>query len=177
MFLIPGQVIAALTFPGVIVHELAHQLFCRFFRVAVFDVCYFRFENPVGYVIHEPPSKASHHVLIGVGPFIISSLLGAFIAFPAATPVLRFETGTVLDYFLIWLGVSIAMHSFPSTADANSIWEAISGKDVPVLLRFISKPAVGLIYLGAIGSVFWLDLVYGIAIAMLLPELLISFLV
>jgi hypothetical protein len=28
---IPGQLIAILTFPGVIVHEAAHQLFCRFF--------------------------------------------------------------------------------------------------------------------------------------------------
>lgn len=29
MFFIPGQLIALVTFPGVIVHELAHQLFCR----------------------------------------------------------------------------------------------------------------------------------------------------
>lgn len=27
----------------------------------------------------------------------------------------------MLDYFMIWLGVSIAMHSFPSTGDAKSI--------------------------------------------------------
>lgn len=47
MFFIPGQLIAALTFPGVIVHEMAHQLFCRLFRVAVLDVCYFRF-GPAG---------------------------------------------------------------------------------------------------------------------------------
>jgi len=29
MFFIPGQLIALVTLPGVIVHELAHQLLCR----------------------------------------------------------------------------------------------------------------------------------------------------
>jgi hypothetical protein len=44
--MIPGQLIALLTFPGVIVHELGHQLMCRFLRVAVLDVCYFRVGRP-----------------------------------------------------------------------------------------------------------------------------------
>jgi hypothetical protein len=41
MFFIPGPLIALATFPGVIVHELAHQLFCRWFRIPVLNVCYF----------------------------------------------------------------------------------------------------------------------------------------
>lgn len=41
--------ITLVTFPGVIVHEAAHMLFCRVRRVAVLDVCFLRFEDPVGH--------------------------------------------------------------------------------------------------------------------------------
>lgn len=54
MFFIPGELISILTFPGIIVHEFAHMLFCRIRKVAVFDACYFRVGNPAGFVIkHE----------------------------------------------------------------------------------------------------------------------------
>lgn len=53
--IIPGFLISILTFPGVIVHEIAHQLFCRICGVAVLDVCYFKAGNPAGYVVHEIP--------------------------------------------------------------------------------------------------------------------------
>ncbi|NIM04841.1 MAG: DUF3267 domain-containing protein [Armatimonadetes bacterium] len=174
--IIPGRLIALVTFPGVIVHEIAHQLFCRLCGVAVLDVCYFRFESPAGYVEHEPPRRISQHVLIGIGPFIVNSLLGAFIALPSAVAVLQFEAGTVLDYILVWLGVSIAMHAFPSVADAKSIWQAIWSEGTPTLTRLMVTPVVGLIYLGALGSFLWLDLAYGVVLAVGFPYLLVSLL-
>jgi hypothetical protein len=171
---IPGPLNALVTFPGVIVHEVAHQLFCRFFRVAVLDVCYFRFGNPAGYVVHEPPETPGQQLWIGIGPFLVNTLVGAVIAAPAAIPVLQFEAGDALDYLLIWLGVSIAMHAFPSTGDAQSIWHAFQTRETPPLLRLIGTPLVGLIYMGALGSMVWLDLVYGMAVAMLLPNVVVG---
>ena len=91
---IPGELIALATFPGVVIHELAHQLFCRLSRVAIFDVCYFRCENPVGYVRHEVPRTALHHASIALGPFMINSVLGAAIAFPSAIPAMEFSAGS-----------------------------------------------------------------------------------
>lgn len=173
-FFIPGILISIATFPGVIVHELAHQLFCRLTRVAVFEVCYFQFKNPVGYVIHEIPNKPSQQIMIGVGPFLVNTILGALISLPAAIPVIKFGTGSPLDYVLIWLGVSIAMHSFPSTGDAKSIWSAVKGSETPVLIKVLVAPIVGIIYLCALGSVVWLDLFYGLGVAMLIPNLIIK---
>lgn len=173
---IPGIVISLVTFPGVIVHELAHQLFCRWCKVPVFKVVYFQTENPVGYVVHEVPANKWHSILISVGPFFINTLLGALIAFPAALPVFEFNTGGLLDYILIYLGVSIAMHAFPSTGDANAIWEHIKSKDTSLLTKILGYPIVGLIYLGSLGSFFWLDLIYGVAIAIGVPNLVIALL-
>ncbi len=172
--IIPGFLIAWATFPGIIVHELAHQFFCRVCRVAVLDVCYFRFGNPAGYVVHEIPRMPIQQIVIGIGPFIINSVVGALIAFPAAVPVLKLQTGTPLDYFLLWLGVSIAMHAIPSTGDARSIWSAMKSETVPLLTRLVAYPVVIIIYVASIGRVFWLDLIYGLGVAMLLPNLLIS---
>lgn len=174
--MIPGILIALLTFPGVIVHELAHQLFCRLTRTAVYDVCYFRFGNPSGYVIHEPPTTQMKHVIIGIGPFLVNSILGALIAFPAVIPACIFSSGTPLDYFLVWLGVSIAMHAFPSRGDAKSIWAGVKQQKGNVLVKIAVAPIVAIIYLGAFGSVFWLDLFYGVVVVIALPATLTALL-
>ncbi len=173
MLFIPGEFIALVTFPGVIVHEAAHQLFCRFFRVAVYDVCYFRVGNPAGYVQHEQSALPSHQVWISLGPFLLNTLLGAVIAAPAAIPVMQFGVGGPLDYLLIWLGISIAMHAFPSEGDGETIWDTLEERQTSRLTKLIGVPAICVICLAALGKFIWLDLLYGLAVAMLLPELVV----
>lgn len=173
MFFIPGQVVSALTFPGVVIHEIAHQLLCRWLKVPVFEVCYFRIQNPSGYVIHEKPREPWKNIAIGVGPFFINTIIGGLVASMGAIPVIKFHTGSLIDYFFIWLGVSIAMHAFPSTGDAKTIWDIIKEKETGIGLKLIGFPIVLIIYIGALLSVVWFDLFYGIAVAMVLPNLLI----
>ena len=171
---IPGFLITLITFPGVIVHELAHQLFCRWFKVPVFEVVYFRTGNPAGYVLHEKPQNKWHSVMISIGPFFVNSIIGGLIALPAALPVYTFENANILHYVLIYLGVSIAMHAFPSTGDAKSILLTLKDPDTSLLTKIVAYPLIGLIYVGSIGSFIWLDLAYGIGIAVGLPKLIIS---
>jgi hypothetical protein len=180
--IIPGFIIAMVTFPGVIVHELAHQFFCRLFKVPVFKVCYFRVGNPSGYVIHEPPSSPWTSLLIGIGPLFVNSVVGPLVALPAVLG-LKFNSGggaegfdlvmVWINMFLIWLGFSIAMHSFPSTGDAASIWKKITESGHSIWLKIVGVPLVGLIWAGAVGSVFWLDAIYGGFIVGFLPGILV----
>ncbi|RYD85464.1 MAG: DUF3267 domain-containing protein [Sphingobacteriales bacterium] len=172
---IPGILISIATFPGVIVHELAHQLFCRWFKVPVFGVCYFRFENPVGYVIHEPAKEVYQTVFISVGPFIINTILCFVIGFSAALQF-KFDSANLLDYLLMYLAISIGAHAFPSTGDASSLWNAVvKSKTSSWFSKAIVTPIVGFIYLGALGSFFWLDIIYGSAVALGLPYIIIKF--
>jgi hypothetical protein len=173
---IPGILITIATFPGVIVHELAHQLFCRLYKVPVFKVVYFQAANPAGYVLHEAPDNKFHSLMISIGPFFVNTILGALIALPASLPVMEFNTAGPVDYLLMYLGVSIAMHAFPSTGDAQAIWTSIKETGTPVWVKILAYPIVGLIYLGSLGSFFWLDLLYGIGIAIGLPHLIINWL-
>jgi len=175
MIFIPGWLVAMVTFPGVIVHEMAHVLFCRLRKVAVLEVCYLRFGNPPGYVIHEVPKDFTTTFLISVGPFIVNTLLCLLLCFPAFMRVRVFNLGTPLSYVLLWLGVSIGMHAFPSTQDASALWHAAreaAGRLNPLAL--ISFPLVIAIYVANALSVVWFDYLYGIAIGILLPELLLK---
>jgi hypothetical protein len=169
--MIPGILITILTFPGVIVHEAAHMLFCRLRGVAVFDACFFRFGNVSGYVSHERVNDFSSLFLISMGPFFVNSLLCLLICLPASAPTRLFGHPDLLSYFLIWLGVSIGMHAFPSTGDAKNLWQAAKmGTRQGNVLAVVSFPLVVVIYIANLGRIFWLDYGYGIALGLYLPE-------
>lgn len=167
--IIPGFLIAWLTFPGVIIHELAHKLFCQWTGTRVLRVCYFRFGNPAGFVIHEKPASLWRHMLIGIGPLFVNTAMGLAIGLGA---YFMKRTSEPLYGVLLWLAVSIAMHSFPSLGDAKSIWNAIWEKGAPFLPRLVGTPLVALVVLGAVGSIFWLDALYGLGVVMGIPSLL-----
>lgn len=170
MFFIPGFVISAITFPGVIVHEAAHQFFCRLFKLGVFDVCYFRFGNPAGYVIHErtPDFKASFFV--AMGPFFINTLLCVVFCSAAFLPVWEFEIVDPIGYFFYWLGLSIGMQAFPSTTDLSILWRLAPAEAKKFnLLAIVSLPLIGVLYVLNFLRVVWADLGYGIAVGILGP--------
>jgi hypothetical protein len=169
MILVPGILLVLFFFPGVIVHEMAHQVFCRLFRVAVHEVNYFTFEtNPAGYVVHERPRYPYQGVLISVGPFFVNSILAALIAFPAAIPEWLGDK-TFLEGVLLWLGVSIGSFAFPSTGDAKSLSHEVWSRPSSVVTRLVTIPLVAVIYIGSIGSFIWLNFIYGVGVAIGLP--------
>lgn len=177
MIFVPGIYIMLITFPGVVVHEFAHQLFCRIFGVAIFEVKYFQMANPAGYVSHEPVRNPIHQLFICIGPFLINTLLGLAIAFPAAVPVFILGEGNFLDFVMLYFGFSIAMHAFPSIGDAKVIWDTVwNGEKTPLWLKVLTVPIVAMIYLGAAGSMFMLNLLYGMGIAFGVPVLIMKFL-
>jgi hypothetical protein len=168
--IIPGFVISFLTFPGVIVHEAAHMLFCRLFGLAVFDVCFFRAGNPAGYVIHEETESFTAAFFVGMGPFIVNTVLCLLFCLPAFIPVWELEASDPLAYFFYWLGLSIGMHAFPSTHDLANVWR-LAGPAVlrGNLLALLSYPLVAALYAANFLRVIWADLGYGILVGVLLP--------
>ena len=51
--IIPGVLISLITFPGVVIHELAHQILCLLCGLELYEVKYLQLINPNGYVVHE----------------------------------------------------------------------------------------------------------------------------
>ncbi len=168
--MIPGFIITILTFPGVIVHEFAHMLFCKIRGVAVLDVCFFRVGNPAGYVVHEETQDFTTSFLIAGGPFIVNSVLCMVICFPALFPIKIFGVEDIISYLPLWLGISIGMHAFPSTGDAANLWSQAKKAAASFHpLAIISFPLVIAIYIANALKFFWLDYLYGVAIGLALP--------
>jgi len=169
--MIPGILISILTFPGVIIHEFAHKLFCNWTGVKVHEVSYFRLGNSVGYVIHERPEKFYQSFFISVGPFIIGTIF-ALLFFLISKMFLTYW----MEYFFIWLGASMAMNSFPSTGDAKVLWHETNRHVRNNFLAVIGYPFVLLIWIANALNIIWFDAIYAVFLYGLInPQLWISF--
>jgi hypothetical protein len=147
MIIIPGWLISIATFPGVIVHEAAHLLFCRLQKLAVFEVVFFRVGNPAGYVIHEVSDNFRSMFLVAMGPFFLNSTLCVVFCSAAFVPVWELGVGDPLGYFFYWLGLSIGMHAIPSNQDMANLWRLMPAAAKRLSpLAIISYPIVGIVY-------------------------------
>jgi hypothetical protein len=166
MFFIPGFIVALVTFPGVVVHELAHQLACRFARVVVVDVCYFQLKRPNGYVLHEPVTTVRKQLVVGLAPLVVNTLLGMLICMPATISVFVIGSPTAVDWLLMWLGVSIAMHAFPSRGDVRGMWQGcVRNPRAPFIGRALLVPVLAGLFVMSLGGLVWLDALYGLGAA------------
>lgn len=160
-----------LTFPGVMIHELSHQAFCRLCGLKVVKAVYFKFGNPSGYVIHEAPRNYVQSFLVAVGPIIINSIISFLLAYG----IFLLKTNSWRLLFL-WLSFSIASHAFPSGQDLKGASHdgLDSLKKGSSLWPILGFPFIGLMYLaGKLGLIFRvvfaiLIVVFGLALSGLL---------
>lgn len=164
--IIPGWLISILTFPGIIIHEFAHEKMCRWRGVPVLEVCYFRLGNPAGYVKHREPKSFGDTFAVSGAPFLINSFL-AFAIFSIVASMNVSLGGTYLtlggiDFFFIWLAASIGMHSLPSSGDAKNIWVRAKQewRDSPAALA--GFPIASVIYIGDKLRFLWFDAIYAL---------------
>ena len=170
--------LAWLTFPGVILHEFGHAWACRQLGIRIIKVCYLRFGNPLGYVLHEQPQSAIQHIMVAVAPFFVSSCVALAVGTTGTLLVYFQTTGAAIDIAipaLAWLGFSFALHSFPSGGDADALWSDVTSNNVGFLSKLLLIPAVGLIRMAQLGSRFWLDVLFAILLTAIPPLLLAAY--
>jgi hypothetical protein len=159
--------IALITFPGIILHEWAHKFFCDRTRVPVYKTCYFRLGNPAGYVIHGSVDSYGKAFLIATAPFLVNTAI-AVILFVIAVII---PLG-LITYLLYWLGISIAMHSFPSSQDADNLWNYSKRNWWRNPLALFGFPVIGLIKLAGMLSAVWFDLLYAVFLLILVAAII-----
>src|SRR6185369_11315257 len=169
-------VLSYLTFPGVIAHEFAHAWACRRLGIKVHKVCYLRLGNPMGYVLHEPPEYAYQHIMVAMAPFFVSTFI-AFALSLAACGIVKSpafpEVRDSVALASIWLSFSCALHAFPSGGDADSLWGDVRSSGVSLPAKLLLVPSVGMIRLAQLGTRFWMDLLFALAVVAVPPALLL----
>lgn len=162
------------TVPGVVVHEFAHKQACDLVGVPVLEVAYFRFGNPPGYVRHGHPERYRESFVVSVAPFLGNTLV-AFAAFLGLAALLE-TTGdlrtaslwTIATALALgWFGLSIGMHAFPSTGDANTLWNRSRAEWRRSPRVLLGVPFVVVIYVANLLSWLWADLLYAIGLFVL----------
>lgn len=159
MFLIPGKLVALVTFPGIIVHELAHIFLAKLvgIKVAGAKLLSLGTGNTMGYVLTEKQKHVWKQFLVTFGPFFVNSIVAVLLSMV----YLFVKNVAFLNILLIWLAFSVGMHAFPSTGDAKALFnETVDSIKRSRFWNAVFLPFVGFIYLGAILSIFWANLIY-----------------
>jgi hypothetical protein len=159
------RLLSCLTFPGIIIHEFAHAWACRKLGIHVERVCYLRFGNPMGYVLHGRPESVFQHILVATAPFFVSSCLALTTSLAAclfSTSQLPPETRDIFTLLAVWLSFSVALHSFPSDGDANALWDDVISPGNGFAAKTILVPVVGLLRLVHLGTRCYLDVLFAL---------------
>lgn len=111
------------TFPGVIIHEFAHKKSCDLLNIKVYDVSYFRFGNPLGYVQPEQIRSFWKTFAINTAPLLLNTVLAVILTLSSMSILVGFPVW--VQWMGIWLAVSMGVHAFPSFMDLDNIWRGI----------------------------------------------------
>lgn len=173
MFFIPWWLISILTFPGVIIHELAHKLFCDITKTPVFEVKYFQFWNPAGYVLHWETQGLKNSFLISIWPLIVNSIICMIMTMPFVFSVFILKESNINTVFMLmgWIGFSVGMHAFPSNHDIDNFVSEVKRTKNKGLLYVIAYVFSGIIRLANVLRIVWFDLIYAIGISYIIPTL------
>lgn len=160
------------TIPGVVVHEFGHQVMCWLTGTRVREVCYFRFDLPPGYVLHDRPDRAWKHLLIALGPLFLCTAAGIGLGFLALQGHTWIHDRLTTRILLTWLALAVAYQAFPSLGDASSVMEGIWRKGTGWITRLLATPPAAALYLLAFAGRIWLDVLWALAAAWWAPHLL-----
>ncbi|MFA5945367.1 MAG: hypothetical protein WC802_00450 [Patescibacteria group bacterium] len=153
MFLIPGQLLTMITFPGVLTYELLYLAFSRSAHLQ---------GTPN---TKKLPTNFQQAATVIAGPFVISSMLCFIFAFIAG--VGNFQD--VSSGIFLYLALCIGMHAFPSN-EVNAQVLVIGKKhlsDGHQTMHNLASVYYHGMNLFNILRFFWIDLVYAIIISVL----------
>jgi len=124
LILIPGELIAIVTFPGIVLHEISHRFMCDILKVPVYEIKYFNIGSKrAGHVIHGEVKSLKHACLISFAPLIINSLVCLLFVLPLSASV--YSTGefntNFFNLLLFWIGISSGYNAIPSKQDFDSV--------------------------------------------------------
>lgn len=169
--IIPGPLVALLTFPGVVMHEIAHRFMCDILCVPVYDVSYFSIgDTRAGHVAHHKTDNLKYVLLISFAPLFINSFFCMFFTLPYASTIVITGEGisTYPSLFLYWVGISMGANAFPSNQDVDNALSLVCENNGSLTTRALCRFMKLLNTL----SFFWIDFIYAGVISFILPALI-----
>ena len=169
---ISGELIALITFPGVILHEISHRFFCDLFNVPVTRVKYFGLSDKnVGFVGYLATESFYKEFFISIAPLIINSLICIILTFPIS---FQYYLGTNfvnilgldgrLIWVLTWVGYSAGYNAIPSDQDMNNLFILPKSKFSLIIISWFLKVIIAIFNIDFIGPILKGFFAYGISL-------------
>lgn len=147
-----------LTFPGIILHEYAHEKACKAVGLEVYTARYFELwppeGQPAGFVLHEETDNYWNSFVISVAPMAVNSI------FAIALGVIAGVLGGVLSWIFLWGSFSFGLHALPSNRDLMNAFEQLDLNKNPVAV--LTMPVVLVLLVADYLRYFWVALIYAI---------------
>jgi|SRR4030095_7464075 len=169
--IISGPAFALFTFPGVIMHEIAHRFMCDILQIPVYEINYFSGgETQAGHVCHHKTNNVNHDLLIGFAPLIINSFFCMLFTLPYGSTLMITGAGIVnyQSMFIYWVGISMGVHAFPSNHDLHDGWIHLRKNNGSLVIRSLCSIMQLLNQL----SFFWIDVAYAMILSMIIPAII-----
>jgi hypothetical protein len=159
-----GWTLTLVTFPGVVLHEIAHRFFCDIYKVPVFHVSYYDpfSTEAAGCVLHEVTKRFRHAFFISIAPLIVNSIICIMLTFPYGIESLTessnvFSRSPVISYFYIfifWVGFSTGLHAIPSRTDIENFLNVPRGnKSFSSMLAIMVAHCIKLTHIPYLGFI------------------------
>lgn len=171
--MVPGIVIAFITFPGVIIYQILRRFCLDLMHVPVYEASYFDFAHPTANIAHEKVNNLFKAYVIAVGPFIGCSALSFLLGLPIALLMSLSAPIGVEHWIIMWIAISIGMHAFPVPDDMDTLHECVRGLGGFNLLLPLSWMMLITVKIARFLRVVWFDAIYAGIIAFAIPLMVI----
>ncbi|MGZ6251399.1 MAG: hypothetical protein ACXWL2_05185 [Candidatus Chromulinivorax sp.] len=166
IIIIPKQLIALITFPGIILHEISHRFMCDIFNIPVYQIDYFALEeDSVGKVIHQKIYSYRKSFFIAMAPLFINTFIAMLLTIPlsicsSTNGIIPASSNFLINFLfkiISWMGFTIGLHAIPSNQDVNNLKELAHTKTLKIFTYILIK-IIAIFNIAFIG--FWMRIFY-----------------
>lgn len=158
-----------ITFFGAYLRAFWEHVACRLCKIGVEDIRAFRNGEMCGHIEHEMAKKLSHSFLICWLPFTMNFFLGCMFLLTGSYKLIYIgDTGSVINYAALWLGVSCLTNCAPSYEDAIVMKDNFVSCD-NFTQKMFTAPFFGVFYAMSFIERFGLTLLLAIGFSILFP--------
>lgn len=168
-----GLLIRAITFPGLVLDYYINKKVASLLSINIakddFSKVFFGEALEI-----DSPNKYYKLWLFSFLPFLVQTLIALIVCYFAAWALFGnfAKQGKLYLLLLPYLGISIAAHAFPDSKTATQLWKR-SNQELKNLNLFglFAYPYVILIFIIRILHVFWIDILYGVFMIIILKDI------
>lgn len=169
-------IVKYITIAGTFLKAFFEHITCRVYEVLVEDGRYLPATEMCGHIEHEFIKTRKVSFGVCFFPFLFNLILGLIFTSLGSMNVyflgeFYFKSGFphLLNFFYLYLGISLLTNLFPQMEDALTLKELIYNKDTNLFIKIIAAPVFAILYCGVVLEKYGITFITSILFSFVLP--------